>query len=39
MKDQVETEASVKLEGKDNIVQWLVSWRAMVPSRFLVGKT
>ena len=38
MKDQVETEAAVKLEGKDNIVQWLVRWGAMVPSRFLVGK-
>ena len=38
MKDQVEAEAGVKLEGKDNIVQWLVRWGAMVPSRFLVGK-
>ena len=38
IKDQVETEAAVKLEGKDNIVQWLVRWGAMVPSRFLVGK-
>ena len=38
MKDQVETEAAVKLEGRDNIVQWLVRWGAMVPSRFLVGK-
>ena len=38
IKDQVETEAAVKLEGQDNIVQWLVRWEAMVPSRFLVGK-
>ena len=38
MKDQIETEAMVQLEGHDAIVQWLVRWGAMLPSRFLVGK-
>ena len=38
MKDQIETQAKVRLEGHDTMVQWLVRWGAMVLSRFLVGQ-
>ena len=37
IKDQVEADAGVKLECKDDIVQWFVEWGAMFPLRFLVG--
>ena len=38
MKEQLEEEASIQLSGKDSIVQWMIRWGAMLPSRFLVGK-
>ena len=38
LKDQIEDETGVKLDGKDNIIQWMIRWGAMLPSRFLVGK-
>ena len=37
-KDQIEDLAGVKLEAEDVILQWLIRWAAMNPSRFLVGK-
>ena len=33
-----EENAGVTLGSSDAIVQWLVRWSAMVPSRFLIGK-
>ena len=38
LREQIEAEASIMMEGKDNIVQWMIRWGAMLPSRFLVGK-
>ena len=38
LKEQIETEAHIKLEGKDVITQWMLTWGAMLPSRFLIGK-
>ena len=38
LKDQIEDETGDKLDGKDNIIQWMIRWGAMLPSRFLVGK-
>ena len=37
-KEQLEEKAEVKLEPEDDILQWMIRWAAMVPSRFLVGK-
>ena len=31
LKNQIEDE----LDGKDSIVQWMIRWSAMLPSRFL----
>ena len=38
LKSQIEEEAKIKLDGTDVIVQWIVRWAAMLPSRFLKGK-
>ena len=38
LKDQVEAYGGVKIQGKHNIVQWLVRLAVMVPSNFLLRK-
>ena len=38
LKDQIEDNAKISLDGTDPIVQWMIRWGAMLPSRFLVGK-
>ena len=37
-KEQLEDQAKIKLQPEDAILQWMIRWGAMVPSRFLVGK-
>ena len=38
LKSQLEENTGVELDGRDNIVQWMIRWSAMLPSRFMVGK-
>jgi len=38
LKEQLEEEAGINLTGADNIVQWMLRWGAMLPSRFLLCK-
>jgi len=38
LKDQLESEANVKVKTGDAITLWMVRWAAMMVSRFLVGK-
>ena len=38
LKSQIEEEAEMELDGKDAVLQWLVRWAAMLPSRLLKGK-
>ena len=38
LKLQMEDKAGVKIEGHENIVQWMLRWAAMLVSRYLVGK-
>jgi len=38
LKDQVETNAKIKLSESDNVVQWMVRWSAMMWSRYAVGR-
>ncbi len=38
LKSQLEDGIGESLEIQSEVVQWLVRWSAMVPSRFLVGK-
>ena len=35
---QLEEKANIKLDSADVILQWLVRWSALLPSRFLMGK-
>ena len=38
LKEQVEGEAKIKIEGNEAITQWMIRWAAMLCSRFLVGQ-
>ena len=38
LKDQIETNAKIKLSESDNVVQWMVRWSAMMWSRYAVGR-
>ena len=38
LKSKIEEETKIKLESQDIIMQWMVRWGAMLPSRFLAGK-
>ena len=37
VKEQIEDRAKIKLEQTDAILQWIIRWGAMVPSRFSRG--
>ena len=37
LKEQLEDKAKVKLESKDDVIQWMVRWGAMLCSRYLCG--
>ena len=38
LKQQMEDKADMKINGDEDIVQWMVRWAAMLVSRYLVGK-
>ena len=38
LKAQLEKKAAVKIESSECIVQWIIRWAAVLPSRYLVGK-
>ena len=37
MRDVVETEANMKLDGSNAIVHWMIRWDSMAMTRFVVG--
>ena len=38
LKEQVEGEAKIKIDGDETITLWMIRWAAMLCSRFLVGQ-
>ena len=38
LNEQLEDKAKMKVQGTDEIVQWMIRWAAMLTSRYLVGK-